>query len=367
MTTTPPDVFLRPAGAAAARFALTALQPRRVAVFRALQLGDMLCAVPALRALRQLWPQAHITLVGLPWAADFARRFSHLVDGFLPFPGHPQLPERTPDPDGWAPFVHAAAAADFDLTVQLHGDGSRSNAIVEAIPAPHRAGFSNDVDEGPWFTGLPNRGPELRRLLALPLHLGAESPDEAMEFPLLPSDLAEWQPWPEVRELIDERGRARRPFACVHVGARAPERRWPVAHFAQVADALSQATGWPIVLTGSDAEQPLTQAMGKVMQRESIDAAAPVSAGALAAVIGAARMVVSNDTGVSHLAAALKVPSVVVFRASDMDRWAPLDRQRHRCVWDPQGERVDTVLGEVEDLLGSLGASGSSDGRQRGG
>jgi len=326
------------------------LQPRRVAVFRALQLGDMLCAVPALRALRALWPQAHITLIGLPWAADFARRFAHLVDGFIPFPGHPVLPERSPDLDAWPDFLRSVAAADFDLTVQLHGDGSRTNALVGCIPAEARAGFSLDEDEAGWFVPYPQQGHELRRLLALPAALGAEALDESLEFPLIPEDLAEWRAHADVGALLDGQGRARRDYLCVHVGARAVDRRWPLAHFARVADALADATGWPVVLTGSDAERPLTEAMRKLMHKDAIDAAAPVSAGALAAVLRGARLLVSNDTGVSHIASAVRLPSVVIFRASDMDRWAPLDRQRHRCVWDPEGERVDDVLQQALEL-----------------
>src|SRR2546421_215741 len=91
--------------------------PERIAVFRALQLGDMLCAVPALRALRAHAPHARITLVGLPWAESFVERFPAYIDDLLPFPGYPGYPEQDGTIPAFLDFLDAARAKRFDLAI----------------------------------------------------------------------------------------------------------------------------------------------------------------------------------------------------------------------------------------------------------
>ena len=90
--------------------------PARIAVFQALNLGDLLCATPALRAIRRRFPAAEITFIGRPWAEDFVARLA-TVDRFLPFPGFQGSPSRPPAPGGGPRWPR------FDLAIQMHGSG----------------------------------------------------------------------------------------------------------------------------------------------------------------------------------------------------------------------------------------------------
>ena len=322
--------------------------PRRVAVLRALTgLGDLLCLVPALRALRAGLPDARLTLVGLPEAAPVVERFPHYVDELVVLPGWPGLPEHEADLAKLVPFLASMQERSFDLALQLHGSGVVSNPLAALLGARHTAGFNLAGQFCPdprRFLPYLDHEPEVRRALRLVEHLGLPASDESLEFPLGPDDeLA-------LSAVEETAGLAPGSYACVHPGANVAPRRWPTERFAAVADGLARR-GLAIVLTGTAGEASLTAAVARAMDTPAIDLAGRTPLGALAALVSKSRLLVANDTGVSHLAGALRTPSVVVFSASDPQRWAPLDQDRHRVIGPHPAASVDAVVAEVDHLL----------------
>jgi ADP-heptose:LPS heptosyltransferase len=88
-----------------------------------------------------------------------------------------------------------------------------------------------------------------------------------------------------------------------------------------------------------------------MMKAPSLNLAGRTSLGALAALLQDTCLLVCNDTGVSHLAAALHVKSVILFTQSDPNRWAPLDRDLHRIVEPATGIAPDNAIAQAVDLL----------------
>jgi ADP-heptose:LPS heptosyltransferase len=138
----------------------------------------------------------------------------------------------------------------------------------------------------------------------------------------------------------------------IHAGSSTPARRWPASHFAAISDRLS-GVGFAIVLTGTAAEREVTSAVAREMQVEATDLAGRTDLGSLAGVLAGAELLVTNDTGVSHLAAAVGVRSVVVFSGSDAERWAPLDADRHRTVL-PNGDGDPAPVARAWEAVESL-------------
>src|SRR5918912_245405 len=341
----------------------------KIAVFRALYLGDLLLAGPALRALRAGFPEAEITLIGLPWAASFARRFRRYVDRFVEFGGYPGIDEVAVDPGRSAQFVQEQRAYGYDLVVQMQGSGRTSNPCALALGGRMTAGYY----EGKPPPGLtfgapyPDDQPEVLRNVGLISLLGCPHRGLELEFPLFARDRAEaaalltpHPPAPSPSRGEGERaasplprqgegpgaarwpmapprglrprvraahgagrarrargGRARRPLIGIHAGAHAPARRWPAERFAVVADHLAQRFGAQIVLTGGPGEEEIAHAVA---------AGGPLAGG------GAPGL---NGAGQTSLADALGTPSVTIFGPADHRRWAPLAQTRHPIVRRP--------------------------------
>jgi ADP-heptose:LPS heptosyltransferase len=321
------------------------LPVQRLLVFRALMLGDMICATPALRALRGAWPTAQISLVGMPGLAGWAARQT-CIDDFIAFPGWAGLPEQpVPSRRIGRAFVTSIRRQRFDLAVQMHGSGAIVNPLVVAMGARWNAGF---VGRQAWrppadrsrFCRWPERGTEAERLLALTDHLQLPREGLHLDFPLQPADrsaaraLLAGLPVPG---FATRSPLATAPYGVLHAGSQLPSRRWLPERYAAVADALARQ-GTPVLLTGSAGEAPLTAAVRGAMQlpEAAHDLAGRTELGTLGALIESARVLVCNDTGVSHIAAALGTPSVVVACGSDVARWAPADPVLHRVFWQDQ-------------------------------
>ncbi len=136
----------------------------------------------------------------------------------------------------------------------------------------------------------------------------------------------------------------------IHPGAASPAKRWPVGRWRAVAHALS---GWggPLVVTGSPQEIGLAEQVGGSVL------AGRTSLAELAGVVAAARLVLTGDTGVGHLATAYGTPSVLVFGPTSPAAWGPPPaRRQHRALWAGSHGEVseDALLGiSVADVLGA--------------
>jgi ADP-heptose:LPS heptosyltransferase len=255
-------------------------------------------------------------------------RFAGLFDAWLEFPGFPGIPERPAAVRDLPGFLRRVQEQPFDLALQMQGNGSVINPFTVLLGARAAAGFyvpGQYCPDPELYLPYPEHEPEIHRNLRLMEFLGLPVDDDTLDFPLSGEDRVALAEALGGRELVPGR------YICIHPGAQDPNRRWTPESFAIVADNLA-AQDWQIVLTGSVAEAGLVAEVAHAMHAPALDLAGQTNLGALASLLLGARLLVCNDTGVSHLAAALRTPSVVIFITSNPVRWAPLDRRRHRAV-----------------------------------
>ncbi|EID53102.1 glycosyltransferase family 9 protein [Saccharomonospora xinjiangensis] len=296
-------------------------------VLRALGLGDVLTAVPALRALHGARPHDRLVLAA---PAPMAPLVPLLVPRpaaveLLPTPGLAALPSSPALP----------ALPPIDLAVNLHGRGPQSIADLAATH-PLRM-ITHRHPDHPRFEGPEWRDDlhEVHRWCAL------------LDFYGIPAD-------PTDLELLSPPLPSPAPGAVViHPGAKSAARRWPPDRFATVARALADdlsGTGRPVLVTGSAGERGLATdvAVAAGLGPDAVFAGHDLAE--LAALVAGAALVVCGDTGVGHLATAFGTPSVLLFGPTPPEEWGPPEgRTPHVVLWagtsgDPHATTPDAGL-----------------------
>jgi ADP-heptose:LPS heptosyltransferase len=305
----------------------------RVLVLRALGLGDLLTAVPALRALRSGFSGYRLDLAlpaglhGLAMACGVA--------------------DRVIDVQGLEPLPHTVNGPE--VAVNLHGRGPQSHQMLAGTGPRSLLAFRNQQAgylQGPVWLAEEHERVRWCRLVEA-FGISADPHDVYIEPP------------------VNEQWQAFFGATLIHPGAASPARRWPVERFAAVAQDELRA-GRQVVVTGTSGERHLalclTELAGLPVQA---CLAGQTTVLELAALVAVAGRVLSGDTGIAHLAAALRTPSVTLFGPTSPERWGPPSGP-HIPLWrgregDPHAGEIDPGLLEIEVgcVIDALRTSGS--------
>jgi ADP-heptose:LPS heptosyltransferase len=299
----------------------------KIIILRALPgLGDMLCITPTLAALRSNFPKAHISLIGQTWARDWAARYNDYIDRFLDFPGFPGM--ESWGFDNMFNFLKARVDENYDWALQVHGSGTLSNTFLTLMGAANVAGyytpgyFCPDVNT---FLVWHEEESEAGRYLRLLRSLGLSVESEDLIFPILPKDEQEFKVLRETKLTTEK------PLAIIHAGASSPLRICPMEVYSRVVSGLG-ALGFEIVLTGTANEFIYTRKISEMAEAPVIDLCGQTTLGSVACLLKNSALLICADTGISHLAAAMKTKSVVLFMENPPSRWAPLNKSLHKSI-----------------------------------
>jgi ADP-heptose:LPS heptosyltransferase len=299
--------------------------PRKIAVLRAIALGDLVTALPALDALRARYPRAELVLLGRSLYRELLAGRDGPVDRVELVPPMTGIAERDGPPvsaEVRAEFVQRMRDERFDIVLQLHGGGQNANPLVRELGAAFTAGMR--------ATGAPALNawvpyvyyqPEVLRLLEVVSLVGAEPVTLRPHLAVNEGDVAA-----SLRALPESGW----PLALIHPGASDPRRRWPAERFAEVADALSDE-GFEIAVIGQG-EDPIGAQVIEAMRAPATDLSGRLSMSALVGALSRATLLVGNDSGPLHLANAVGTATVGVYWVGNLITAEPMTRATNRPV-----------------------------------
>lgn len=299
---------------------------RRILVVSSTAIGDTLLSTPAIHSLRQAYPHAHISLlVNIAYQKLFA--------------SNPDVNELIPYLGGYRRFFRLAwqlRQARFDIVAIMHGNEPQATPLAYLSGARWRFKLPNTSQ----FNFLLSNSSPIKtwddfphgidQRLAVAKLAGAGSDDRTMVMVVEPTCRER-----VTQRLLDEYGLgAESPVVGFQVGASTASRRWRPESYAELGkQLLHRHKNLRILITGSPQEKLLAQQVAKAINSERvIVTAGDIPLHDLPALIERMHCLVTPDTGIMHLAIAVRTPIIGLFAAAHWTRSGPAYDLKHHIV-----------------------------------
>jgi heptosyltransferase-2 len=315
--------------------------PGKILVRATNWIGDAVMCVPALEALRARFPRAEIVLLSKPWVSELywnhravSRQIVYNPEG------------EHEGPRGFWKLVRALRAEGFDAAI-LFQNAFHAAWLVWCARIPVRIGYARDgrrslltqAIEPPAAAAC---GHQAYYYLHLLLRAGLiEKPKPVQEIRLV---LAEGERKWAARRLASLGLQGERFLVGLNPGASfGPAKRWLPDRYAALADCLMGGLQADVLIFGSREERPLAEAIARQMKHAPAILAGETTLRQLMALLAQCRLIVTNDSGPMHLAAALGLPLVAIFGSTDERATGPVGQRarvvRSRVACSPCGLR----------------------------
>jgi heptosyltransferase-1 len=311
-----------------------AKKPKNILIIKPSSLGDIVLALPVLSALRKSFPQAGISWFVRPDFAPLIKGHPYLDDVIL-FDRR-YLGKAWYNPSAFAALIsliRLLRRRKFDTVIDLQGL-FRTASLGWLSGSKNRFGIENAREFAHIF--YTNKTPQDRDnihlvdyYLNIVRNTGANNLEPNFILPI------ENQALDSVNKLLNAHSVDKNNYAVIVSGSAHPDKCWPIERFAAIADKLSENFGLSIIATGTKAEKNMTAKLAKLAHYDVADFAGLTNICELTALMKNAKIVISNDTGPGHIAAALGVPLVLIFGRSNPARVAPYKRKNSVAAIEP--------------------------------